>query len=96
MSNQRENSPGGLIHSSKAKVSSIFKSVIRCMGFPFRPKTGADIFDEEAMQLEKAIGDRIQKELAESLAKGIPIARFDPKLRKVYLEHPDGRREYKQ
>lgn len=36
----------------------------------------------------------IRHAIEEAKAKGIPIARCDNDLKKAYLEHPDGRREY--
>ena len=36
----------------------------------------------------------VRHAIEEAKAKGIPIARYDNKLQKAYLEYPDGRREY--
>ncbi len=36
----------------------------------------------------------IRQVIEEAKAKGIPIARYDEDLKKAFLEHPDGRREY--
>ena len=49
------------------------------------------ISDEELTERFKA-SIRIDQEICR--IKGLPIARFDKKLKKPYLEYPDGTREY--
>lgn len=51
------------------------------------------ISDDELTERFKA-SIRIDQEICK--IKGLPIARFDKKLKKAYLEYPDGRREYVQ
>lgn len=49
------------------------------------------ISDEELTQRFKEsirIDDEVRK------IKGLPVARYDSKSKKAYLEYPDGRREY--
>ncbi len=49
------------------------------------------ISDDELTNLFKEsirIDDEIRK------IKGLPVARYDSKLKKAYLEYPDGRRVY--
>ncbi len=46
--------------------------------------------DELTHRFKEAI--RIDDEIRR--IKGLPVARYDMKLRKPYLEYPDGRREY--
>lgn len=49
------------------------------------------ISDEElTRRFKEAI--RINKEI--SKIKGLPIAEYDDKTRRAYLEYPDGKREY--
>ncbi|MBE5936097.1 MAG: hypothetical protein E7262_10025 [Lachnospiraceae bacterium] len=49
------------------------------------------ISDEElTKRFKEAV--RIENEIKK--IKGVPIAKYDKKLNKPYLEYPDGRREY--
>lgn len=49
------------------------------------------ISDEELTQRFKE-SIRIDNEIRR--IKGLPVAKYDPKTKKAYLEYPDGRREY--
>jgi len=42
----------------------------------------------------KASAEQVDKEIAESQALGLPVARYDAEQRRPYLEYPDGRRDY--
>ncbi len=46
--------------------------------------------EEMTLRFRKAVD--LEKQL--KIARGEPIARFDKATRKVFLEYPDGRREY--
>lgn len=46
--------------------------------------------DEMTRRFIEAV--RIENEIKR--IKGVPIAGYDPKSRRAYLEYPDGRREY--
>ncbi len=46
--------------------------------------------DELTQRFKEAI--RIDNEIRR--IKGLPVARYDTKLKKAFLEYPDGRREY--
>lgn len=46
--------------------------------------------DELTQRFKEAI--RIDDEIRR--IKGLPVARYDTKLKKAFLEYPDGRREY--
>ncbi|MFQ8664977.1 hypothetical protein [Anaerostipes caccae] len=54
-------------------------------------KNGFDISDEEMdARFNLAVDRAIQK----AKIMGKPVAKYDEKLKKAYLEYPDGRREY--
>ena len=42
----------------------------------------------------RSFRNAVDKAILANQAKGCPIARYDAKTRKSYLEYPDGRREY--
>ena len=49
---------------------------------------------EEDMEHVKAIQKGVRLQVKLNQLKGAPIARFDAKAKKPYLEYPDGRRDY--
>lgn len=56
-----------------------------------KSENGFDISDEEMdARFNLAVDRAIQK----AKIMGKPIAKYDEKLKKAYLEYPDGRREY--
>ena len=52
------------------------------------------IIGEEDSRFEQAAALLLREELAEYKAAGKPVARYDEKNRRPYLEYPDGRKEY--
>ena len=46
--------------------------------------------DPETYSFAMAVNNAIKRKKAQ----GLPIARYDEKTRRAYLEYPDGRREY--
>jgi len=49
---------------------------------------------DEDMDEVKLIQKGVRLQIKLNQLKGVPIARYDAKARKPYLEYPDGRREY--
>jgi hypothetical protein len=49
---------------------------------------------EEDMEQVKTIQKGVRLQVKLNKLKGAPIARFDFKTKKPYLEYPDGRKEY--
>lgn len=47
-----------------------------------------------AEEITNAFNDALQKDFTTSREKGLPVARYDADLKKAYIEHVDGRREY--
>jgi hypothetical protein len=58
-------------------------------GYTLNPAIG-----DEDIEEVKAIQKGVREQIKSLKRKGLPIARYDFKLKKPYLEHPDGRREY--
>ena len=50
--------------------------------------------DELDDQLDEIFREGAKKIIADLKAKGIPVALYDLEKKKVYLEYPDGHREY--
>ena len=53
-----------------------------------------DIIGYDAYKIEQAMVACVREEMAEYQRRGSPIARYDAKAERAYLEYPDGRREY--
>ena len=58
-------------------------------GYKYNPAIG----DEDVEEF-KAIQKGVREQVKMSLRKGAPVARYDFKAKKPYLEYPDGRKEY--
>jgi len=52
------------------------------------------VIGEDDYRFEQAAALLLSEEIAEYKAAGKPVARYDEKKRRPYLEYPDGRREY--
>lgn len=53
--------------------------------------SGFGMSDDEMMRRMRGL---VRLAIAKQQLLGLPIARFDSKTREVYIEYPDGRREY--
>jgi len=58
-------------------------------GYTLNPAIG-----EEDLEHVKAIQKGVRLQVKLNKLKGAPVARFDFKIKKPYLEYPDGRKEY--
>lgn len=45
---------------------------------------------------DRKIIDAVKSKVTRQLSSGVPVARYDIERRKVFLEYPDGRIEYKE
>ena len=57
-------------------------------------KINPAIGDEDKEEV-KAIQKGVREQVKMNKKKGAPVARYDFKAKKPYLEYPDGRKEYK-
>ncbi len=56
---------------------------------------GEDKYEDELYdRLDKLFVEGAKKTIARLKSKGIPVALYDLEKEKVYLEYPDGHREY--
>ena len=53
-----------------------------------------DQIGQEDMEQVKSIQKGVRLQVKLNQIKGSPVARFDTKTKRAYLEYPDGRREY--
>ena len=53
-----------------------------------------DQIGQEDMEQVKSIQKGVRLQVKLNQIKGSPVARFDVKTKRAYLEYPDGRREY--
>ena len=58
-------------------------------GYTLNPSIG-----DEDMAEVKAIQQGVRLQVKLNKLKGAPVARFDAKAKKPYLEYPDGRKDY--
>lgn len=49
---------------------------------------------QEDERMTKAFQANINAAIADKIAKGLPVARYDAETDRSYLEYPDGHREY--
>jgi hypothetical protein len=50
---------------------------------------------DEDSDLIRTVQQGVKMQVKLSQLKGKPVARFDAKTKKAYLEYPDGRKEYR-
>jgi len=67
------------------------KAVIE-QSIPF--KIGLITGNESIEEITYAFRYAVAEEIADFKRKGLPVARYDEKKKKAYLEYPDGRKEY--
>ena len=48
----------------------------------------------EDEQMTRSFQANIDAAIADKIAKGLPVARYDAEIDRSYLEYPDGHREY--
>lgn len=49
---------------------------------------------QEDERMTKSFQANINAAIADKIAKGLPVARYDAETDRSYLEYPDGHREY--
>ena len=54
----------------------------------------ARILDVSGYSEEQGFREAVRQAIAETKARGNPVAMYDAELKKPYFEYPDGRREY--
>ena len=57
-------------------------------------KIGLVTGNESLEEITYAFRNAVAEEIADKKRKGLPVARYDEKKKKAYLEYPDGRKEY--
>ncbi len=50
--------------------------------------------EQEDERMTRSFQALIDAAIADKIAKGLPVARYDAQKDQSYLEYPDGRREY--
>jgi addiction module RelB/DinJ family antitoxin len=76
-------------------INIFLHRLVATRGIPFPvTQARADAVGQEAADFEAAFGQVARAAVADQTAAGLPIARFDPDLRRPYLQWPDGRKDY--
>ena len=90
-------------HSGTASPLSAFQRLTKIMGLAkkrsksvkTRAKSGnRGIAGLSSGKITKAFNQAIRQNIARKQEEGLPVARYDPELRRAYLENADGTREY--
>jgi addiction module RelB/DinJ family antitoxin len=78
-----------------AGINIFLHRLVAESGIPFQlTLTREEVIGAEAAAMEVAAGRAVQSAVAQTVAAGACVARFDDVERRPYLEYPDGRREY--
>ena len=76
-------------------VTIFLSKVVAEQGIPFKLTLDRpDVIGTDAYDLEQAAIAIVREEIAEYKQRGLPVARYDAKKKRPYLEYPNGQREY--
>ena len=76
-------------------VNIFLRKTVDQKGIPFPVNTGfqgsRELNDKD---ITKAFNDAVKQDIANKQKKGLPVARYDTKRKRAYLQNADGTREY--
>ncbi|MCL2879173.1 MAG: type II toxin-antitoxin system RelB/DinJ family antitoxin [Treponema sp.] len=76
-------------------INIFLRKAVDQKGIPFPVNTGVQgITGLEAEELTGFFRNAVQADMERKYRKGLPIARYDTKMKRAYLENPDGSRNY--
>ena len=76
-------------------VNIFLRKAVDQKGIPFPVNTGNHGFAGlNANEVTKAFNEAVKQDIAKKQKDGIPVARYDKKSERAYLEAADGSREY--
>ena len=76
-------------------INIFLRKAVDQKGIPFPVNTGNDGHERfSAENVTTAFNSAVEQEIIKKKKKGLPIARYDIKSRRAYLENADGTREY--
>jgi len=76
-------------------IHLFLNNVIKNKGLPFELKESReDLLGFNVAEMERGYQRAVLEDIEATRAKGYPIALYDKKKKKAYLEYPDGKREY--
>jgi len=96
VSNRRRRSrPTGSLPSFRHLTKIVDSAKKRTKSGKQRVKSGNQgITKLSSSKITKAFNQAIKQNIARKQKEGVPIARYDPELKRAYLENADGTREY--
>ena len=76
-------------------IHLFLNSVIKNKGLPFEIKESRDdLLGFNVAEMERGYQRAVLEDIEISRVKGYPIALYDKKKKRAYLEYPDGKRDY--
>jgi len=76
-------------------INIFLRKTVEQRGIPFPVNTGSRGFDElSSSEITGIFNKAVEQDIADKKGKKLPVARYDLKSKKAYLENADGTREY--
>jgi addiction module RelB/DinJ family antitoxin len=76
-------------------INIFLRKAVDHRGIPFSVNTGEkEVIGLSADDVTGMFMDAVKRDIARKKKKGLPVARYDMKSRRAYLENADGSREY--
>jgi len=75
-------------------INIFLRKAVDQKGIPFPVDTNQGIGGFSADEITEVFKKSVKQSIKQKQAKGLPVAKYDAKLKKAYLENADGIREY--
>ena len=76
-------------------INIFLRKAVDHKGIPFTVGVNSSKFEElNTEEISELFRKAVQQDIINKQEKGLPIARYDMKLKQAYLENADGSREY--
>jgi DNA-damage-inducible protein J len=76
-------------------VNIFLRKAVDQKGIPFSVNAGTQGFTGlNSNEVTKLFNDAVKQDIAKKQSNGLPVARYDKKSKRAYLENTDGTREY--
>lgn len=76
-------------------INIFLRKAVDQRGIPFPVSAGSQgVAGLSVAEVTNVFNDTVKKDIARKQKKGLPVARYDKKLKQAYLENANGKREY--
>jgi addiction module RelB/DinJ family antitoxin len=75
-------------------ITIYLNQVAQQQGIPFPLTLEKEALNQKASNIENSAAKAANTSIGETKARGLPVAHYDVKRKRPYLEYPDGRKEY--